>query len=142
LNDFNDTLDALHQYKVITRDKRFLNLVVLGMSAAAHTLSTFNLARISKLESQIINNNKCVDHLVNITSLHECHFKGVDQKLDNVADKLALMLRINKMNFAKMTDFMEQKFGTAVAISEQLIHTHTTTACLQGPSTTRPSSKS
>jgi hypothetical protein len=33
------------------------------------------------------------------------------------------MLRVNKVHFAKMTDFMEQKFGTAVAISERLIHT-------------------
>jgi hypothetical protein len=33
------------------------------------------------------------------------------------------MLCINKVDFTKMTDFMEQKFGTAVAISERLIHT-------------------
>jgi hypothetical protein len=33
------------------------------------------------------------------------------------------MLHVNKVHFAKMTDFMEQKFGTAVAISERLIHT-------------------
>jgi hypothetical protein len=33
------------------------------------------------------------------------------------------MLHINKVYFAKMTDFMEQKFSTAVAISEWLIHT-------------------
>jgi hypothetical protein len=51
-------------------------------------LSTFNLARISKLQMQIVN-NKCVDHLVDITNLHEKHFKATDQKLDNVADKLA-----------------------------------------------------
>jgi hypothetical protein len=31
--------------------------------------------------------------------------------------------KINKVHFAKMTDFMEQKFGSAVAISECLIHT-------------------
>jgi RNAse (barnase) inhibitor barstar len=67
---------------------------------------------------QIVNNNKRVDHLVDITSLHEQHFKAVDQKLDNVADKVAMMLKINKVHFAKMTDFMEQKFSTAVAISE------------------------
>ncbi len=34
-----------------------------------------------------------------------------------------MMLKINKVHFAKMTDFTEQKFGTAVAISERLIHT-------------------
>jgi hypothetical protein len=55
LNDFNNILDALPQYEVITRDKCFLNLVVLGMSAAALTLSTFNLAKISHLETQIVN---------------------------------------------------------------------------------------
>ncbi len=43
--------------------------------------------------------------------------------MDDVSDKLALMLRIDKIHFAKMTDFMEQKFGTAVTISERLIHT-------------------
>jgi len=49
----------------------------------------------------------------------------VDQKMDDVSDKLATMLRINKVHFAKMTDFMEQKFGTAITITicEHLIHT-------------------
>ncbi len=42
----------------------------------------------------------------------------MDQKLDDVADKLATLIKINKVHFAKMTDFMEQKFGTAVTISE------------------------
>jgi hypothetical protein len=63
-----------------------------------------------------------VDHLVNITALHENHFRAVDQKVDDMADKLATLLGINKVHFAKMTNFMEQKFGTAVAISERLIH--------------------
>jgi hypothetical protein len=123
LNDFIDILDALPQNEVITRDKRFLDLIALGMSTAALTLSTFNSAKISKLETQIASSNKRIDHLVDITSLHEKHFKAVDQKLDDVADKVALMLKVNKVHFAKMTDFMEQKFGTAVAISERLIHT-------------------
>jgi hypothetical protein len=99
----------------------FLDLVALGMSTAALTLSTFNSACISTLEMQIISNNKRVDHLVDITNLHEKHFKAVDQKL--VSDKLATLLKINKVHFAKMTDFMEQTFGTAVAISKCLIHT-------------------
>jgi hypothetical protein len=42
LTDFNNMLDALPQYEVVTRNKRFLDLVSLGMSAAALTLSTFN----------------------------------------------------------------------------------------------------
>jgi hypothetical protein len=41
----------------------------------------------------------------------------MDQKLDGVADKLATLIKINKVHFAKI-DFMEQKFGTAVTISE------------------------
>jgi hypothetical protein len=77
LNDFNDILDALPQYEVVTRDKRFLDLVALGMSAAALTLSTFNSARISTLEMQIVNNNKRIDHLVDIMSLHKNHFWAV-----------------------------------------------------------------
>ncbi len=88
------------------------------MLAAALTLSTFNLAKISHLETQIINNNKQVDHLIDITALHENHFRAVDQKLDDVTDKLATLIKINKAHFAKMTDFMEQKFSTAVTISE------------------------
>jgi hypothetical protein len=108
---------------VITRDKRFLDLVALGMSATALTLSTFNSAKISKLETQIASINKRIDHLVDITSLREKHFKAVDQKLDDVLDKLGMMLQVNKVHFAKMTYFMDQKFGTAVAISERLIHT-------------------
>jgi len=49
VNDFKDILDALPQYEVVTRDKIFLDLVVIGMSAAALTLSTFNSTRISTL---------------------------------------------------------------------------------------------
>jgi hypothetical protein len=97
--------------------------VALGMPAAALTLSTFNSARISTLETQILSNNKGVDHLVDIKSLHEKHFKAVNHKLNDVSDKLLMMLGINKVHFAKMTDFMEQKFGTAITISERLIHT-------------------
>ncbi len=123
LTDFNNMLDALPQYEVVTRNKRFLDLVSLGMSAAALTLSTFNSAKISHLETQIINNNKHVDHLVDIAALHKNHFRAVDQKVDDMADKLAMILKINKVHFAKMTDFMEQKFGTAISISERLIHT-------------------
>jgi hypothetical protein len=123
LNDFTNILAALPEYEIVSRDKRFLDLISFGMSAAALTLATFNTARISKLETQIAHNNKRLDHLVDITNLHEQHFKAVDQKLDDVSSKLALLLRINKVHFAKMTDFMEQKFGTAVAISERLIRT-------------------
>jgi hypothetical protein len=62
--------------------------VALGMPAAALTLSMFNSARISMLETQIASNNKRVDHLVDITSLHEQHFKAVDQKIDDVSGNL------------------------------------------------------
>jgi hypothetical protein len=88
------------------------------MSTVALTLSTFNSAKISHLKTQIVNNNKQVDNLVDITALHENHFRAVDKKLDNMADKLATLIKVNKVRFAKMTDFMEQKFGTAVTISE------------------------
>ena len=47
----------------------------------------------------------------------------MDQKVDDMASQLAKILRYNKVKFAKLTDLMEQKFGTAVAISERLIHT-------------------
>jgi hypothetical protein len=76
------------------------------MSAAALTLATFNTAKISKLETQIAHNNKRLDHLVDITTLHKQYFKAVNQKLDNISSKLAMLLRINKVHFAKMTDFM------------------------------------
>jgi hypothetical protein len=56
--DFKNQLDALPQYEVVTRDKRFLDLVALGMSSAALTLATFNTVKISHLETQIVNNNK------------------------------------------------------------------------------------
>jgi hypothetical protein len=113
----------LPHHQIITRHKRFLYLVALGMSTAALTLSTYNSACISTLELQIALNNKKVDHLVDISNFYKQHFKAVDQKLDDVSDKLSTMLCINKVHFAKMTNFMEQKFGTAVAISEWLIHT-------------------
>ncbi len=47
----------------------------------------------------------------------------MDQKVDDMAALLVKILRYNKVKFAKLTDLMEQKFGTAVAISERLIHT-------------------
>jgi hypothetical protein len=141
LNNFNNILDALPQYEVITRDKRFLDLVALGMSAAALTLSTFNSVQILTLEMQIVNNNKHVDHLVDIKSLHKNHFQAVDKKLDNEADKLARLIKINKVHFVKMTDFMEQKFGTAVAISEQLIHMAYNNQLARGVFTMKPSLK-
>ena len=122
-NDFNNMLDALPQHEVVTREKRFLDLVSLGMSTAALTLASFNSAKILHLETQIVNNNKRLDHLVDITALHENHFKAVDQKLDDMATQLAHILRYDKVKFSKLTDLMEQKFGTAVAISERLIHT-------------------
>jgi hypothetical protein len=93
------------------------------MSAAALTLATFNTAKMAHLETQIAHNNKRLDHLVDITTLHEQHLRAVDKKLDNVSNKLAMLLKINKAHFAKMTDFMEQKFGIALAISERLIRT-------------------
>ncbi len=63
-----------------------------------------------------------MDHLVDITALHENHFRAVDKKLDDVANKLATLIKINKVHFTKMTDFMEQKFGTTITISEHRIH--------------------
>jgi hypothetical protein len=132
LNDFSNILAALPEYEIVSRDKRFLDLISFGMSAATLTLATYNTARISKLETQIAQNNKRLDHLVDITSLHEQHFKAVDKQLDDVAEKLALVLRINKVHFAKMNDFMEQKFGTAVAISERLIRTAYSNRLLRG----------
>jgi hypothetical protein len=122
-NDFNNMLDALPQHEVVTREKGFLDLVALGMSSAALTLATFNTVKISHLEMQIVNNNKGLDHLVDITALHDKHFKAVDQKVDDMANQLANILRYDKVKFSKLTDLMEQKFGTAVAISERLIHT-------------------
>jgi hypothetical protein len=116
-------VDALPHHQVITINKQFLNLVAIGMSAATLMLSTYNSVRISTMETQIIANNKKVDHLMDISNLHEQHFKAVDQKLDDVSDKLATILKINKIHIAKMTDFMEQKFGAAIAISKRLIHT-------------------
>jgi hypothetical protein len=85
-------LDALPQHTVVTRDKQFLDLMALGMSMAALTLSTYNSASISTPETQITSNNKRVDHLVDITNRHENHFKAVDQKLDEVSNKLCLKL--------------------------------------------------
>ena len=123
INDFVDIVDALPHHQVITINKQFLDLVAIGMSAATLMLSTYNSVSISTMETQIIANNKKVDHLMDISNLHEQHFKAVDQKLDDVSDKLATILKINKIHIAKMTDFMEQKFGAAIAISECLIHT-------------------
>jgi hypothetical protein len=118
ISDFIDMLDALPAHEIITREKHFLDLIALGMSAASLMLSTINTAKISVLEKKIALNNKRLDHLVDITSLHEQHFKAVDQKLDDIANQLAIIMAVNKAHFAKLTNFMEQKFGTAIKIAE------------------------
>jgi hypothetical protein len=123
INDFTDILDSLPHHQVVTRSKRFLDHVALCMPMAALTLASYSSARILKLETQIDTSSKKLDHLVDITNLHEQHFKAMDQKLDDVSDKLATILKINKVHFAKMTDFMKQKFGTVISICECLIHT-------------------
>jgi hypothetical protein len=43
-----------------------------------------------------------------------------------------MLLSVNKVHFAKMTDFMEQKFGMAVAFSERLIRTAYSNRLLPG----------
>ncbi len=79
ISDFIEMLDALPAHKIVTREKCFLDLIALGMLAASLTLSTINTAKISALEKKIALNNKRLAHLVDITSLHEQHFKAVDQ---------------------------------------------------------------
>jgi hypothetical protein len=74
--------------------------VALGMSTAALTLASFNSAKISHLETKIVNNNKRLDHLVDITALHEKHFKAVDQKVDDMAKQLENILRYDKVKFS------------------------------------------
>jgi hypothetical protein len=53
ISDFIDMLDALPAHEIVTREKRFLDLIALGMSAASLTLSTINTAKISALEKKI-----------------------------------------------------------------------------------------
>jgi hypothetical protein len=74
--------------------------------------------QISKLDTKIAPNDKKFDHLIDITNLHEKHFKAVYQKIDDISYQLAMMQQVNKVHFAKITDLMEQKFAAAVAISE------------------------
>jgi len=120
-NDFVNFLDALPQHIVITCDKHFLDLVALGMSTAALTLSTFNSAHISTLESHIVSNNKRFDHLLDIPIYLRTISRPWSKIVTKFCDKLAALLKNNKVHFTKMTDFMEQKFGTAVTISECFI---------------------
>jgi hypothetical protein len=58
INNFTNILDALPHYQVITRNRRFLDVVALGMSTGALTLATYNSAQISTLEIQIVTNSK------------------------------------------------------------------------------------
>jgi hypothetical protein len=102
ISDFIDMLDALPVHEIITRENHFLDLIAIGMSAASLTLSTINTAKISALEKKIALNNKRLDHLVDIMSLHEQHFKAVDQKLDDIANQLAIIMAANKAHFAKL----------------------------------------
>jgi len=110
VNNLIDLLDALPRHTTVTRTKCQFNLVTLGIETAGSMLATYNAVQISKLEDKIAANNKKVDSLIDITNLHEKHFKAVDQKLDDISNQLATMLQISKVYFAKVTDLMEQKF--------------------------------
>jgi hypothetical protein len=101
ISDYIYMLYALPAHKIITQEKRFLDLIALGMSAASLTLSAINTAKISALEKKIALNNKRLDHLVYITYLHEQHFKVVDQKLDDIAKQLAVLISVNKAHSLK-----------------------------------------
>jgi hypothetical protein len=53
-----------------------------------------------------------IDNLCPLGKNPKFNPKAVNQKLDDVSGKLATILCINKVHFAKMTDLMEPKFGT------------------------------
>jgi hypothetical protein len=123
VDDFIGLLDTLQRQTTITRTKCQFDLVTFGIATAGLTLTTCNAVQISKLENKIAANNKKVDHLIDITNLHEQHIKAINQKLDGMSDQLSTMLQIHKVHFAKVTDPMEQKFVVAVTILERLIYT-------------------
>ncbi len=96
VGNFMDLLDALPRHTTITRTKWQFDLISFGIVTANITLSTYNAIQISKLENKIAANKKKVDHLNDITNLHEKHFKAVDQKLDDISHQFATMLLITK----------------------------------------------
>ena len=119
----NDFIDILDDHTIVTQTKRQLDLVTFRIAFAGLTLATYNAMQISKLENKIATNKKKLDYLIDITNLHEQHFKAVDQRLDDISNQLTTMLQVKKAHFAKINDLMEQKFAAAVAISKRLIHT-------------------
>jgi hypothetical protein len=115
IHDFIDILDALPQHTTVTRTKQQFNLVAFGIVTVG--LAMYNAVQIPKLENKINTSEKKVDHLIDITNLHEQHFKAVDQKIDDISNQLTTMLQVNKAHFTKTTDLMEPKLRAAVAIS-------------------------
>jgi hypothetical protein len=63
-----------------------------------------------KLEDKISANEKKVDHLIDITNLHENHVKAVDHKIDDISNQLATMLQVKKFHFAKSQTSLNKHF--------------------------------
>ncbi len=81
INDFINILDVLPmpRYVTVTKTKRQFNLVTFGVATAGLTLTTYNAVQISKLNNRIVA-KKNLDQLIDITNLHEQHFKAMDTK--------------------------------------------------------------
>ncbi len=87
------------------------------------TLATYNAVQITKLEDQVNMQDQKLDHLINITKLHEAHFKAVDEKVDKISNSLANLIKVDKTHFMKFTNYTEQQFTATMAILELLIQT-------------------
>ncbi len=71
VNDFNALLDSLPKHSTVTRTRHQFDLVTFGIATARLTLATYNAVQISKLKTKMAANKKKVDHLINLTNLHE-----------------------------------------------------------------------
>jgi hypothetical protein len=74
---------------------------MFGITTAGLTLATYNTVQISKLDAKIAANDKKLAHLIDITYLHEKHFKAEDQKIDDISNQLATMYKSPKSTLPK-----------------------------------------
>jgi hypothetical protein len=99
VNHFNDLLDTSPCHNPQTCTKWQFNIITFRVAMADLTLATANAVQISKLEDKI--NCQKVNHLIDITNLHEQLSKGVDDKIDKISQQVANLIHVNRATSSK-----------------------------------------
>jgi hypothetical protein len=113
LEDFRDIMKALPQSTEITpgQTKCF---IVLGISIAAIAMTSFNIYRITQLDSEISSLKGKTDLLVDVLPLHEAHLHHLEDKTYATNKLLGDVLEANIWFSLKIRDAVENKYQSVM----------------------------